>query len=65
MGVADFTRLRFGIGHPGNRDEVVNYVLDRPSKSDRELLIGAVEKAVELMPQILGGNLGAAMNALH
>ncbi len=65
LGAADFTRLRFGIGHPGNREEVVNYVLDRPSKCDRELLAEAVDKAVEFMPQILGGNLGAVMNALH
>jgi PTH1 family peptidyl-tRNA hydrolase len=61
----DFTRIRLGIGHPGNRDEVVNYVLDRPSLSDRELLRGAVERSVDLIPQILDGKLDAAMNALH
>ncbi len=65
LGFANFTRIRFGIGHPGNRDGVVDYVLDRPSKCDRELLLGAVEMAVEFIPQILGGDLDKAMNALH
>jgi PTH1 family peptidyl-tRNA hydrolase len=61
----DFTRIRLGIGHPGNREDVVNYVLDRPSLSDRELLRVAVEKVVDFLPQILGGKLDVAMNALH
>ena len=65
LGSADFTRIRFGIGHPGNRNDVVDYVLDRPSKSDRELLLGAVERSIEFIPQVLTGDLDKAMNALH
>jgi PTH1 family peptidyl-tRNA hydrolase len=64
-GSGDFTRIRLGIGHPGNREDVVNYVLDRPALSDRELLCAAVEKAVDYLPQILEGKLDVAMNALH
>lgn len=62
---AEFTRLRFGIGHPGNRDEVVNYVLDRPAKLDRELLQGAVEKAADALGLILDDKLNLAMNVLN
>lgn len=65
LGSADFARIRLGIGHPGNRDEVVNYVLDRPSRHDGELLREAVGRAVDCLPQILGGKLDSAMNALH
>jgi len=65
LGSTEFTRIRFGIGHPGNRDEVVNYVLDRPSVLDRESLRGAVERATDYIPQILGGKLDEVMNGLH
>ena len=65
LGSADFTRIRFGIGHPGNRNDVVDYVLHRPSIGDRELLLGAVERSIEFIPQILNGGLDKAMNALH
>ena len=65
LGSSEFTRVRLGIGHPGNRDDVVNYVLDRPSVSDRNLLLGAIEKAVNQLPQILSGRLQEVMNVLH
>jgi len=65
LGSADFTRVRLGIGHPGNRNDVVDYVLGRPPKIDRELLLGAVERSVEFIPQVLNGGLDKVMNALH
>jgi PTH1 family peptidyl-tRNA hydrolase len=64
-GSGDFTRIRLGIGHPGNREDVVNYVLARPALSERQSLRVAVEKAVDYLPQILDGKLDVAMNALH
>ena len=65
LSCGDLTRVRLGIGHPGSRDEVVNFVLDRPPVSERELLRDAVARAVDFMPQIIGGKLDVAMNALH
>ncbi len=65
LGSNEFARVRLGIGHPGNRDAVVNYVLDHPTPVERELISGALEKAVEYLPQIIGGQLDEAMNALH
>lgn len=65
LGCADFARIRLGIGHPGNRDEVVNYVLDRPSRHDSGLLHRAINQAADCLPQIVAGKLDAAMNALH
>jgi len=65
LGSADFARIRLGIGHPGNRDEVVGYVLDRPSRHEGGLLREAVDRAADQLPQILAGKLEAAMNVLH
>ena len=60
-----FLRLRFGIGHPGSKDAVLNHVLGRPSASDEELIRGATARAIAVLPEILGGNLPKAMQDLH
>jgi peptidyl-tRNA hydrolase, PTH1 family len=38
LGSPDFARLRFGIGHPGSADKVLNYVLGEPSRADAATL---------------------------
>ncbi len=65
LGSSDFARVRLGIGHPGNREEVVNYVLDRPSRLEKDLLSESIGRTVDCLPQILAGKLDVAMNALH
>jgi len=65
LGGGDFARIRLGIGHPGSRDAVVGYVLDRPSKHDAGLLREAVDRVADYFPQILAGKLGEVMNAVH
>lgn len=65
LGGNDFLRLRIGIGHPGNRDQVIDYVLQRPSKQDREMIQGAIERAVDVMPLAVSGELERAMHKLH
>lgn len=46
-GCRDFYRLRLGIGHPGSKALVVNYVLSRPSPSECQQLDQAIVQAVE------------------
>lgn len=65
LGNNGFARVRLGIGHPGHRDEVVGYVLDRPSRQDANLLDTAITRVVDCFPQILAGKLDAVMNVLH
>ena len=65
LGSSEFTRIRIGIGHPGNRDEVVNYVLARPTAQDNDVLQSTIEKVVGYFPIIIEGSLQEAMNALH
>ena len=65
LGGGDFLRLRIGIGHPGSADQVVDYVLTRPSAEDRSRIEAAIDAAVEVMPLVLDGALEQAMNRLH
>ena len=61
----NFWRLRLGIGHPGDRNKVVSFVLHQPSRPEQELILGAMDRALEVLPHLLGGNMAAAMQKLH
>jgi peptidyl-tRNA hydrolase, PTH1 family len=65
VGSGDFARLRIGIGHPGHRDLVTDYVLTKPSQADRQAIEAAIADAMAVMPEILGGELERAMHKLH
>ncbi len=65
FGGGDFYRLRLGIGHPGQRDQVVEYVLKKPSRDDRTLIEDAIADALDVIPEIVAGQFGRAMNMLH
>ncbi|KTC78037.1 aminoacyl-tRNA hydrolase [Legionella brunensis] len=65
LGSADFHRLRIGIGHPGHKDLVFNYVLGKPSQQDRQLIFDAIDRGIAIIPIALTGNIAAAMNLLH
>jgi PTH1 family peptidyl-tRNA hydrolase len=62
---AEFARLRLGIGHPGHRDQVVDYVLKAPSKIDRQKLDDAIYEASRIVPDLLQGDFAKAMQQLH
>ena len=61
----DFHRLRLGIGHPGNAHDVVEYVLNRPSQVDEQLIQNAIDQALKVLPWIRAGEFQKAMNHLH
>lgn len=61
----DFRRLRIGVGHPGNKDEVVSYVLHAPDAAERTLIEGAIAAAVDCMDAIAAGDCEGAMRKLH
>lgn len=65
LGGKDFYRLRVGIGHPGHKDQVVDYVLKKPSQSDRGLIEEALRDALDVMPLVLDGEMDKAMHQLH
>ena len=61
----DFWRLRIGIGHPGDRAAVADYVLHPPSAEDTELISAAIERSLEVWPLIARSDMAAAMHKLH
>jgi len=61
----DFWRLRLGIGHPGDRAQVANYVLHPPRQEETKLISDAVERSLELWPLIAAGQMEKAMHRLH
>jgi PTH1 family peptidyl-tRNA hydrolase len=60
-----FWRLRLGIGHPGDRSKVLNYVLGRPSKADEELIGVAIAAAADAVPMMMQQGAQRATQALH
>ena len=65
LGTQAFWRLRIGIGHPGERDEVADYVLHPPRPEERVEIDGAIDRALEVMPLVLADDLAGAMHKLH
>ncbi|MEJ2059304.1 MAG: aminoacyl-tRNA hydrolase [Gammaproteobacteria bacterium] len=61
----EFWRLRLGVGHPGHREQVVDYVLSRPSKADRELIEADIARAADLVDGMIRGDFERAMHSLH
>jgi len=56
LGGQNFQRIRIGIGHPGNKDEVTHYVLHAPRKTERAEIEASIERALHKLPDILMGN---------
>jgi PTH1 family peptidyl-tRNA hydrolase len=61
----DFWRLRIGIGHPGDRVDVANYVLNAPRKEERPLIEETVERSLDAWPLLLDDKTEAVMLKLH
>ena len=65
MGSNGFQRLRLGIGHPGDKNQVTGHVLKKAGKDDRIAIENAIDAALKVLPEILEGELSKAMNELH
>ena len=61
----DFYRLRIGIAHPGSKDDVVDYVLDAPSKLELSSIEQGMSNAMNIIEMLVNGNFEDAMKALH
>ena len=65
FGTQAFWRLRIGIGHPGDRSQVADYVLHPPRPEENALIEEAIERALDVAPLILAEDLTGAMHRLH
>ncbi len=61
----DFMRLRLGVGHPGQKDQVTGYVLKRASNDVEAAILQNVDAAADVMPLLVDDGLNAAMKKLH
>ena len=61
----NFYRLRIGIGHPGHRDLVAGYVLNKPSPADRDALEKVLDEATDCVEMIFKDGMVKATNRLN
>lgn len=61
----DFWRLRLGIGHPGDKSEVIDYVLRRAPQEEEARLLESVSEAIPALQVFLEQGAERAMNDLH
>jgi PTH1 family peptidyl-tRNA hydrolase len=65
LGSGDYWRLRLGIGHPGVKSEVINYVLRKPPQEQREAIEKSVEQSLQALDLLLAGDMEKAMMKIH
>jgi PTH1 family peptidyl-tRNA hydrolase len=65
LGSKEFHRLRIGVGHPGSKDQVVDYVLHNPSVDERILIDRDIDAAVGVLPDLASGAFEQAVQVLH
>jgi PTH1 family peptidyl-tRNA hydrolase len=65
LGSADFWRLRLGIGHPGVKAEVVDYVLRKPPAVEREAIEACIARSMTVVDALAAGEMERATMRLH
>lgn len=65
LGTDDYWRLRLGIGHPGDKSEVINWVLKKPSLDHRLAIDQSIERALKAVPHLLAGEMDKATLVVH
>ncbi|WP_090138574.1 aminoacyl-tRNA hydrolase [Limnohabitans sp. DM1] len=65
LGTADYWRLRIGVGHPGVKAEVVNWVLKKPMAEHRLAIEESIARSVKALPLLLAGDMEKAMAQIH
>ncbi|MFT3819614.1 MAG: aminoacyl-tRNA hydrolase [Rubrivivax sp.] len=65
LGTPDFWRLRLGIGHPGVKAEVVDYVLRKPAPEQREAIEACIQRTLDASAELLAGEMERATMKIH
>jgi PTH1 family peptidyl-tRNA hydrolase len=58
----DYKRVRLGIGHPGDKAAVINYVLQEFAKADKEWLVPFLDGIARGMDRLVEGEDAAFLN---
>ena len=62
---ADYWRLRIGVGHPGEKSEVIHWVLKKPSPDHLQSIEDGIARSIKALPQLLAGDMEKAMVLIH
>ncbi len=65
LGTPDYWRLRLGVGHPGSRDEVVDWVLRKPLQEHRMAIDEGIARCLKAVPDLLAGEMDKATMLIH
>ena len=65
LGTGDYWRLRLGIGHPGVKSEVVNWVLKKPMAEKRDLIQEIIARSVKAADMLIQGEMEKATLQIH
>ena len=65
LGSADYWRLRIGVGHPGVKAEVINWVLKKPSQEHRVAIEDCIARSLKAVPDLLKGEMEKATMLIH
>jgi PTH1 family peptidyl-tRNA hydrolase len=65
LGSGDYWRLRIGVGHPGVKSEVINWVLKKPSQEHRASIEEAMVRSLQAVPALLAGEMEKATMLIH
>lgn len=65
LGTADYWRLRLGIGHPGVKAEVIDYVLRKPKPEARVAIEDTIAKTMTVLDLIAAGEMERATMKLN
>jgi PTH1 family peptidyl-tRNA hydrolase len=65
LGTGDYWRLRIGIGHPGVKSEVADYVLRKPAPEQRTAMEDCVVRTLKAAPALIAGEMPKATLMIH
>lgn len=65
LGTPNFWRLRLGIDRAGDKNQVVSYVLKKPTAEQQVKIDESIVRALDEIETITAGDFQAAMNRLH
>lgn len=65
LGTTHFPRIRLGIGRPPAGSDVSDYVLNRPSNNDKQIIEQGIDQVLDNLATILSGDFAKAMQVLH
>ncbi|APW39363.1 aminoacyl-tRNA hydrolase [Rhodoferax koreense] len=65
LGTGDYWRLRIGIGHPGVKDQVLHWVLKKPSKEHLAAIEESMDRTIKALPELMAGDMEKATMLIH